>query len=224
MTVTEATAVVLVTGVSGSGKSAIARRLTAMGRDAISMDADEQLTGWHDTATGQRVARPDVPDAEWLAEHEWRWDPGRLDAIIADARGRNVDVLFLCGHAANGLDLADRFDACLLLEIDRATMTQRLRDPSRGNVYGRTDATHGHALAAACWAAVGLLWWLTGRLVRRRRRARAAVRPEVTLPSRGLPSTPDRRDGVPRRRARWFSCNHHRRAGPAPCSRLSSNG
>ena len=44
MTAADATAVVLVTGVSGSGKSAIARRLTAMGRDAISMDADEQLT------------------------------------------------------------------------------------------------------------------------------------------------------------------------------------
>jgi adenylate kinase family enzyme len=148
MTVADATPVVLVTGVSGSGKSALARRLTAMGRDAISMDADDQLTGWNDTATGQRVARPDVPDAEWLAEHEWRWDPGRLDAIIADARGRNVDVLFLCGLAANGLDLAGRFDACLLLEIDRATMTRRLRDPRRGNVYGRTDASHDHALAA----------------------------------------------------------------------------
>ena len=147
MSPANAAAVVLVTGVSGSGKSAIARRLTAMGRDAISMDADEQLTGWHDTATGQRTARPDVPDAEWLAEHEWRWDPNRLDAIIADARTRN-DVLFLCGHATNGLDLADRFDACLLLEIDRATMTRRLRDPNRGNVYGRTDASHDHALAA----------------------------------------------------------------------------
>ena len=147
MTPAAATAVVLVTGVSGSGKSAIARRLTAMGRDAISMDADEQLTGWHHTVSGQRTARPDVPDAAWLAEHEWRWDPDRLDAIIADARIRN-DVLFLCGHAANGLDLADRFDACLLLELDRATMTRRLRDPSRGNVYGRTGASRDHALAA----------------------------------------------------------------------------
>jgi hypothetical protein len=147
MTAADATAVVLVTGVSGSGKSAIARRLTAMGRDAISMDADEQLTGWHDTATGLRTPRPDVPDAAWLAGHEWRWNPDRLDAIIADARTRN-DALFLCGLAANGLDLADRFDACLLLEIDRTTMTQRLRDPSRGNVYGRTAASHDHALAA----------------------------------------------------------------------------
>jgi hypothetical protein len=147
MTAADATAVVLVTGVSGSGKSAIARRLTTMGRDAISMDADEQLIGWHDTATGLRTPRPDVPDAAWLAGHEWRWNPDRLDAIIADARTRN-DVLFLCGLAANGLDLADRFDACLLLEIDRATMTERLRDPSRGNVYGSTEASFGHAVAA----------------------------------------------------------------------------
>jgi hypothetical protein len=101
MTPADATAVVLVTGVSGSGKSAIARRLTAMGRDAISMDADEQLTGWHDTATGQRTPRPDAPDAAWLAGHEWQWNPDRLDAIIADARTRN-DVLFPAGSLRTG--------------------------------------------------------------------------------------------------------------------------
>jgi hypothetical protein len=56
----DGTAVVLVTGVSGSGKSAIARRLTAMGRDAISMDADEQLTGRHNTVSGRRTPRPHV--------------------------------------------------------------------------------------------------------------------------------------------------------------------
>jgi hypothetical protein len=71
----EAMVVVLVTGVSGSGKSAIARQLTAMGRDAINMDADDQLAAWYDTTTGDRAPRPEMPDAAWLAGHEWRWDP-----------------------------------------------------------------------------------------------------------------------------------------------------
>jgi broad-specificity NMP kinase len=160
MTLVGAMKVVLVTGVSGSGKSAVARRLTAMGRDAISMDADDQLAAWHDIATGARAPRPEAPDAAWLAGHEWRWDSDRLDAVIADARTAGVDVLFLCGLAANALQLADRFDACLLLEIDRTTMTQRLNKPSRGNVYGRTPASHDHALAAydayvAAWRRYG---------------------------------------------------------------------
>jgi hypothetical protein len=39
-------------------------------------------------------------------------------------------------------------------------MTRRLRDPSRGNVYGRTAASHDHALAAcdtfvAAWRRYG---------------------------------------------------------------------
>ena len=141
-------AVVLVTGVSGSGKSTVSRRLTAMGYHAISMDADDLLCGWYDTVSGQRVPRPTEPDAAWLTSHEWRWDPDRLDAIIADARTRGVAVLFLCGLAANAVRLADRFDVCLLLEIDRTTMTQRLNDPTRGNVYGRTAASQAHAFAA----------------------------------------------------------------------------
>jgi hypothetical protein len=69
------TTVVLVAGVSSSGKSAVARRLTALGPDAISADADELLAGWYDTVSGRRASRPDFPDTAWLACHEWRWDP-----------------------------------------------------------------------------------------------------------------------------------------------------
>lgn len=152
--------IVLVTGVSGSGKSTLARQLRAMGRDAISADADTELAGWHHIPTGVRVPNPESADTDWLAAHQWRWNPDRLDAIIADARARGVDVLFMCGNASNGVAVADRFDVCLLLEIDRATMAQRLRNPSRGNPYGKDAASLEHALAAydefvAAWRRYG---------------------------------------------------------------------
>ena len=147
------------TGVSGSGKSTIARQLTRMGRDAVSLDGDELLCGWVG-ADGRRVARPAQPDAAWLSAHRWCWDPARLDQIMDEARDRGVDVLFLCGHAANGLDLADRFDACLLLEIDRHTMRQRLEEPDRGNDFGRVGdslmvALSEHDAFVAAWRRYG---------------------------------------------------------------------
>src|SRR5436305_10851278 len=56
---------------------------------------------------GIRVTRPDAPDGLWLAAHEWRWDPTRLDEIIAEATRLEVPSMWLCGWAANGVGLAD---------------------------------------------------------------------------------------------------------------------
>jgi hypothetical protein len=136
-------------GVSGAGKSSSARLLTQWGHEAVSLDADERLRGWHDE-DGRRVNRglinrPVEPDARWLAAHQWRWNPERLDEIITAAGRRGVETLWLYGHTANGVDLADRFDVSLMLDIDQQTMATRMLSPTRGNDYGRV----GDALDAA---------------------------------------------------------------------------
>lgn len=131
---------VLVTGTSGAGKSALARRLAALGYDAVSTDSAEGLCRWVDDA-GQPVARPVDPDLMWLNTHHWVWDPPTLDRIIGVARDRGVEVLFLCGDASNALDVRDRIDVIMLLRIDLATMLARLADPARGNDFGRIGQT-----------------------------------------------------------------------------------
>jgi hypothetical protein len=128
--------VVWVTGVSAAGKSAVSHRLTALGYDAVSTDSVPGLCRWVDDA-GRPVERPDDPDLAWLAAHHWAWDPARLDQVIASARERGARVLFMCGDAANALELADRFDLTVLLRIDLATMLARLDHPARGNDFGR---------------------------------------------------------------------------------------
>ncbi len=97
---------------------------------------------------GARVTRPEQPDAAWLAAHEWRWDPARLDEIIAEAAGQGVPTLWMCGRAANLLRLADRFDAAFLLEIDQETMRTGMGSPRRGNDFGRVGDTLAAALAS----------------------------------------------------------------------------
>lgn len=145
----------LVTGVSGAGKSTMARRLSRWGHRAVSLDADARLCSWTDR-DGRRVARPAEPDATWLASHQWTWDPDRLDEIITEADLEGVDVLWLCGHAANVLQVVDRFDVCFLLDIDQRTMVQRMRHPERGNDFGRVGdtlraAVSGHTAFLAAW-------------------------------------------------------------------------
>jgi dephospho-CoA kinase len=132
--------VFLVTGPTGAGKSSVARRLRRRGYHALSLDSDPRLCAWTD-ADGHRVVRPAEPDLAWLAVHRWTWDGDRLDEIIADAARTRVDMLWLCGYAANALTLADRFDRIFLLDIDRDTMIRRLRRRQAGNDFGQTGET-----------------------------------------------------------------------------------
>jgi len=151
----------LVTGVSGAGKSTIARQLHAWGHHALSADADPVPCGWYDTQR-RRVTRPAHPDAAWLAAHQWWWDPGRLDEIIAEADQVGAASLWLCGQAGNALELAGRFDAVFLLEIDQRTMAARMQRAERGNDFGRVGDSLDAALAGylpfvAGWRRFGAL-------------------------------------------------------------------
>lgn len=121
-----------VTGFSGAGKSAVSRRLISLGHEAVSTDS---------------VERPDQPGLSWLATHHWVWDPARLDQLITSAREHGVDTLFLCGHAANALELAARFDTMVLLHIDLATVLARLDDPARGNDFGRAGHSREYLIS-----------------------------------------------------------------------------
>jgi len=70
--------ITLVTGVSGSGKSAVSRALAAQGEQAISLDAYPGLCAWLDAADAV-VSRPDHPSLAWLRTHRWCWRPDVLD-------------------------------------------------------------------------------------------------------------------------------------------------
>jgi gluconate kinase len=119
----------LVTGVSGSGKTAVARELIRRGFAAV--DADEAIAAWVDPA-GREVARPGSPGD---GGHEWEWSPRLLSELLdADRDG----PLFVCGNANNQRDFYHRFDAVFLLRVDAATMLRRIDDPARDNDFGRS--------------------------------------------------------------------------------------
>ena len=68
--------------------------------------------------------------------------------------------LWLCGQAANAVELADRFDAVFLLDVDQQTMAGRIQRPERGNDFGRVGASLDAALSGygpfvAAWRRIG---------------------------------------------------------------------
>ena len=128
---------VMITGISGAGKTTIAAVLARQGLASIDADDDPLLARSVDPA-GNVVEDTAAPDFAWLAQHSWEWNPARLDELI---RAAAPATLYVCGGAANELELADRFTQVFLLEMDEPTMLARLDAPSRDNDWGRIGDT-----------------------------------------------------------------------------------
>ncbi len=126
----------MITGCSGAGKTAIAAVLARRGLAAIDADDDPLLARSVDAA-GNVAEEPAAPDFAWLARHSWAWNPARLDELI---RAAAPATLYVCGGAANELELADRFTQVFLLEIDEPTMLARI-DARQDNDWGRIGDT-----------------------------------------------------------------------------------
>jgi nucleoside-diphosphate-sugar epimerase len=88
-----------VTGLSGTGKSAVLAELRARGHEAPGVDEDGYAR-WIDRRTGSPHPFPhddtDLDLHAWYAGHRWVLDVERIGALSAAADGRQV---FLCGVA-----------------------------------------------------------------------------------------------------------------------------
>jgi thymidylate kinase len=132
---------VLITGCSGAGKSTIAAVLARRGLAAFDSDDDPVLARFVDAVGNVVEEEPAAPDLAWLSRHNWAWDPGRLDELI---RAAAPATLYVCGGAANELELADRFTHMFLLEIDEPTMLARLDTRRDYHDWGHIGDTREH--------------------------------------------------------------------------------
>lgn len=109
---------VLVTGMSGTGKSTVLAELQCRGHRVV--DTDEP--GWQ-----QETALPD-------GSVDRRWHEERMDALLA----RHV-ALFVSGCVSNQGAFYDRFDAVVLLSLPLDVLLQRVEERTN-NAYGKDSA------------------------------------------------------------------------------------
>ena len=132
---------VLITGWSAAGKSTIAPLLARRGLASLDADDDPVLARFVDSSGNVVAEEPAAPDLDWLSRHSWAWNPARLDELIAASAPA---ALYVCGGAANELELADRFTHMFLLEIDEPTMLARLDARRDYHDWGRIGDTREH--------------------------------------------------------------------------------
>lgn len=115
----------LVTGVSGVGKSATVVELARRGIKAVDLD-DPAWSEWVDSADGEGPS-PLHPGQDWL----WRED--RVGRLLAT---EDADLLVVGGCAPNLGTFRARFDVIVLLSAPVAVMAERL-GRREGTAYGR---------------------------------------------------------------------------------------
>lgn len=138
---------VYVTGISGSGKSAVLRELRRRGYEAFGVDEDG-YGSWVDRRTGEERTYPsdseELDPHEWYADHDWVLDVHKI-AELKDRVDRDAILVFLCGVAAGDAKAWEYFDVVCALVVDEATIRARIAD--RDDNYGKRPHELNQVLA-----------------------------------------------------------------------------
>lgn len=127
---------VLIEGPSGSGKTSVAEELQRRGYHAI--HGDRELAYKGDPVTGQPVSMPleeRTSDIAFGHRHHI-WDVEKVRALVADV---SHPISFFCGGSRNHEVFIALFDHVFILEVDRATLMDRLARRDETEFGGRPE-------------------------------------------------------------------------------------
>jgi shikimate kinase len=113
---------ILLTGLSGVGKSTVSEALAARGFRAIDLDSDE-WSEWRRSDDGVGVR----------GNLDWVWREDRVRRLLAS---EDDEVLFISGSASNQAQFYPRLDGIVLLSAPAEVMAERLATRTN-NPYGK---------------------------------------------------------------------------------------
>jgi len=126
----------IITGISGSGKTTIARALNACDEIAFDSKINTGLYSFVDQF-GEVATKQYLLDKDWRQQYKWSLDRRVLSDLMR--KHSKLKRLFLCGRA-NIYQYWDLADKVFLLNIGAKTLLKRLNSESRDNLFARDKA------------------------------------------------------------------------------------
>lgn len=153
---------IYITGIPGSGKSAVCNELKRRGYTAYDTDSDA-IAFFYNNAT-QKAVKQHIPakdrTCEWRTQHTWKAERKTIEKLITDTK---AELLFLCGVTANDVaDLWDLFSKVFALIVsDEQALRRRIVDRDEDgygkNVHELTALLQWQRTAAADYKELGAI-------------------------------------------------------------------
>ncbi|HMO56960.1 MAG TPA: AAA family ATPase [Roseiflexaceae bacterium] len=119
---------ILITGISGVGKSTVTQELAQHGYTAVDADTEE-FSEWVEVSDTLAAA----PGSPVEADRDWVWREDRIEELLS--RG-GIELLFVSGCAANMGKFLSQFNHIILLTTPADLTVERLRSRTN-NPYGK---------------------------------------------------------------------------------------
>lgn len=129
---------VFITGISGTGKTAIAKELKERGVNAIDMD-EYDLCYWINNKDKKKVDYEAELDKEFIDSHVWICNIEKLKSMLAEG------VTVMLGHPENVAEILPLFDKFILLQCSPETFMKRINE-RKDNDYGKHETAQKHIL------------------------------------------------------------------------------
>lgn len=131
---------ILITAVSGTGKSTVCKALRTIGYNAIDIESVDGLYELVNEKTGEIIPG----NLEQISEGvDWNCNRTRLKKLL-DAQ--NSELAFYCGGMSNTFEVWDAFNAVIMLTVSDETTIHRLSSRRTGE-FGSTGVNRDWVLS-----------------------------------------------------------------------------
>jgi len=133
---------IYITGISGTGKSAIAEELNKKGIYTIDIDSDEfKLCYWKNKETKEAVYFEYGMGKDWMEAHGWYCDIEKLKKLLDVPK----DIIVVVSITTNQNDYLNLFDKVFLLQCREEIFLERINIRT-GNDFGKHPLEKEHIL------------------------------------------------------------------------------